>query len=318
MPADSATPVLAESVPAVKGGVFALGNFDGVHGGHRAVVKTAIDKARGLGLPARVLTFEPHPRSLFKPHIPPFRLTPAPAKVRFLRALGVDDVIVRAFTPEFSQVAARDFVQQVLIKDCGAQHVVAGFDFVFGHERGGDMASLREWLSPSNVGVTEVTPFRDGQGNVMSSTRARELLQAGDMRGAARILGRPWSIAGIIEHGERRGHELSVPTANIALGEYLRPKFGVYAVEASRVGDPTRYQGVANIGNRPTVDGTQEKLEFHLFDFYQDLYGQEWDVELIDFIRPERAFPDLEALRLQIMQDIEDAKTRLTAFVRGR
>jgi riboflavin kinase/FMN adenylyltransferase len=302
----------------LKGGVFALGNFDGVHGGHQAVVKTAIEKARGLGLKAKVLTFEPHPRTILKPHVPIFRLTPAAAKIRILCALGVDDVIVKEFTPEFAQVSAHDFVEEVLVRECEAQHVVAGFDFVFGHKRGGDMKNLREWVSPHGIGVTEVSPFRDSKGEIMSSTRAREALQAGDPRAAAHILRRPWSIAGKIERGDRRGHDLSVPTANIFLGEYLRPKFGVYAVIAGRIGSTARHQGVANIGVRPTVDGKTELLEFHLFDFYEDIYGQEWDVELIDFIRPERSFPTTDALRTQIMEDIETAKARFTAFVRGQ
>ncbi|HUY67816.1 MAG TPA: bifunctional riboflavin kinase/FAD synthetase [Alphaproteobacteria bacterium] len=310
------------SVPAAplpaKGGVFALGNFDGVHQGHQAVVKTAIDRARGMGLPARVLTFEPHPRSVLKPGIAPFRLTPAPAKERILHGLGVDDVIVHPFTPEFSRLSAPDFVQRILIEECGAQHVVAGFDFVFGHKRGGDMPKLRAWLAPHSVGVTEVAPFRDGRGEMMSSTRAREALQAGDPHTAAHILGRPWAIAGVIEKGDQRGRELGAATANIALGEYLRPKFGVYAVMAGRVGAGARLPGVANIGVRPTVGGAAEMLEFHLFDFHDDLYGQEWEVELIDFLRPEQAFPDLAALRAQIARDLETARARLIGSLRDR
>jgi riboflavin kinase/FMN adenylyltransferase len=301
----------AETAPVLKGGVFALGNFDGVHLGHQAVVKAAIEKARGLNVPARILTLEPHPRSLFKPDIPPFRLTPAPAKLRLLRALGVDDVIVRPFTRELSNVLPVEFVQQILINDYGVQHIVAGFDFVFGHNRAGNMQNLRGWLMPFNVGVTEVTPFRDTQGEVMSSSRTREALQQGDLRTAAHILGRLWSIAGIIERGAHRGTDIGAPTANIALGEYLRPKFGVYAARARRVGDPASRPGVANIGTRPTVDGKTELLELHLFDFHGDIYGQEWEVDLIDFIRPERKFDDLEALRAQIMEDIETAKVRL-------
>jgi riboflavin kinase/FMN adenylyltransferase len=311
-------PVASPPSTALRGGAYALGNFDGVHLGHQAVIKAAIDKARGLGIPARVLTFEPHPRSVLKPHIPLFRLTPAPAKLRIMKALGVDDVIVRPFTPEFSQLGATDFVQQVLLGDCGAQHVVAGFDFVFGHARGGDIRKLRGWLAPHNVGVTEVTPFRDAKGVLMSSTRAREALQEGDLPTARHILGRPWSIAGIVQHGDRRGHQLSVPTANIALADYMRPKFGVYAVHAGRVNEPKRWQGVANIGVRPTIGAGGDMLEFHLFNFDEDIYGEEWEVELIAFLRPERRFSDMETLRAQIMQDIEDAKARLTLSARGQ
>src|SRR3984957_5879060 len=160
--------VVADNADFAKGGVYALGNFDGVHRGHQAVVKAAIEKARGMNVPARVLTFEPHPRTIFKPGIAPFRLTPGPQKIRLLKALGIDDVIVRPFTPEFSKLSAQDFVQQVLLDDCGAQHVTAGFDFVFGHARGGNLANLRAWLSPHGVEVTEVSLFRDSSGEAMS------------------------------------------------------------------------------------------------------------------------------------------------------
>jgi riboflavin kinase / FMN adenylyltransferase len=313
----SPTVLQSTDSPVLKGGVFALGNFDGVHRGHQAVVKTAVQKARGMGIPARVLTLEPHPRSVLKPTIAPFRLTPEAAKVRLLRSLGVEDVIVQRFSNEFSQLSASDFVQRILIDTYGAEHIMAGFDFVFGHDRVGNMQNLRTWLAPHNIGVTEVTPFRDAHGVIMSSSRTREALQAGDLETATHILGRPWSIAGIIERGAQRGRELSVPTANIALGEYLRPKFGVYAVHAGRVGTSLTLQGVANIGVRPTIDGKTELLEFHLFNFHGEIYAQEWEVELIHFIRPERTFPDTEALRQQVMLDIDEAKTRLSGVVSG-
>jgi riboflavin kinase/FMN adenylyltransferase len=225
---------------------------------------------------------------------------------------------VRTFTPEFSKIGAPEFVEQVLLADCGAQHIVAGFDFVFGHARGGHIRNLREWLAPHGVGITEVTPLRDSEGAVMSSSRTREALQQGDLKTAEHFLGRPWSIAGIIEHGARRGHEMSVPTANIALGEYLRPKFGVYAVQAGRVGEAKKWQGAANIGVRPTVGGDKELLEFHLFDFYEDIYGQEWEVELLHFLRPEQRFPNMDALREQINQDMEMAKAQLAFSSYGR
>lgn len=304
---------LQEAKTAVKGGVFALGNFDGVHMGHKAVVRSTLEKARGLDIPARVLTLEPHPRSLFKPHLAPFRLTPAKTKLRQLHALGVEDVIVLPFTLEFSELAARDFVENILLNTYGVEHVIAGFDFVFGHERSGNMKNLRSWLAPYNIGLTEVTPFRDSKGEVMSASRTREALQQGDLKTAEHILGRPWSMSGVVERGAQIGRNMGVPTANISLGEYLRPKFGVYAVNAGPIGTPFKHQGVANIGVRPTVDGKTEMLEFHLFNYNNDIYEQEWEVELIDFIRPERAFPDMEALRQQIIEDIDSAKARLSA-----
>jgi riboflavin kinase/FMN adenylyltransferase len=298
---------------ALKGGVIALGNFDGVHLGHQAVVRTAVERARGWGVPALVLTFEPHPRSVLKPQIAPFRLTPAPVKEKLLRALGVDEVITLPFTLEFSNLSAEDFVQKILIERLGVSHIVAGFDYVFGHKRGGTMPLLRQWLGPHGVGVTEVTPFRDSGGLIMSSSRTRELLQQGDLNTAAHILGRPWSITGVVEHGAKRGSGIGAPTANIGLDDYLRPKFGVYAVNVRRVRDGPLWQGVANIGTRPTVDGKTEMLEVHLFDFHENLYGEALEVILLDFIRPEQVFDGLPALKAQIAKDIETAKARLAA-----
>jgi riboflavin kinase/FMN adenylyltransferase len=299
------------SAAALRGGVFALGNFDGVHRGHQAVIEAAIEKARELSVPARVLTFEPHPRSVFNPGDVPFRLTPEPVKNALLRALGIRDVIVQPFTLDLSHLPAQEFVEQILLRQHGMQHAVAGFDFVFGHKRQGNMQNLRTWLAPHGIGVTEVTPRFDSHGDVFSSSRTREALQAGDLRTAEHILGRRWSIAGVVAKGAQRGRTLGVPTANIPLGEYLRPKFGVYAVLTGPAGKLRTRPGVANIGIRPTVDGKTEMLEVHLFNFDSDIYGQEWDVELVDFIRPERAFPDLDALRKHIMQDIEAAKAKL-------
>ncbi len=211
--------IIKNKIPPSKGGVLALGNFDGVHGGHQAVVAAA----RRYGLAARVLTFEPHPRRVFQPQHPPFRLTPAPVKERLLRALGVDDVIVMDFSQDLAHLSARAFVDEVLLGRYGAQHVVAGHDFVFGHKRGGTMPLLREWLAPHGVEVTEVAPLRDAEGEILSSSRVRDALRRGDLATAQRILGRPWAIAGIVRHGAQRGATIGFPTANMDLGDYLRP-----------------------------------------------------------------------------------------------
>jgi len=291
-----------------KGGALALGNFDGVHRGHQAVIQTARDYARAHAMPARVLTLEPHPREVFQPQAAPFRLTPPPVKERLLRGLGVDDVITLTFTPELAALSAQRFVDEILVRDYGAQHIVAGSDFVFGHKRGGDMRFLRDALAPYGIGLAEVAPFCDAGGLAFSSSRTREALQQGDVAAARRILGRPWSIAGLVARGAQRGRGFGFPTANIPLDGYLRPKFGVYAVTARRVGEQVRHRGVANIGNRPTFDGVNEWLEAHLFDFDAELYGQEWEVELLHFLRPEQAFSGLEALREQIMRDVVGAK----------
>ncbi len=290
----------------MKGGVFALGNFDGVHRGHQAVIAAAVAQAHALHIPARVLTFEPHPRAVFQPHLPPFRLTPPEARTRLLKSFGIDDVVTLPFTPELAHLSAQDFVDQILLERFGAQHVVAGHDFIFGFGRGGDMQKLRTWFAPHGISVTEVEA-KGGEGEVFSSTRIRELLLQGEVGAAAQILGRDWSISGIVIKGAGRGRTLGIPTANIALDAYLRPKFGVYAIRAGQVGAGLTHQGIANIGLRPTVDGKSETLEAHLFDFAQDIYGQEWQFTLTRFIRPEQKFESLDALKAQIMVDIQEA-----------
>ena len=293
----------------MKGGVFALGNFDGVHRGHRCVVELAIEKARAIGVLAKILTFEPHPRTIFQSDTEPFRLTPFEVKKRLLKSLGVDEVVALPFTHQFSQMTALDFVENILLKELGVSHIVAGHDFTFGHKRGGDMQKMASWLRPHNIGVSEVLPVR-GEGGVFSSTNVRTHLQRGDVGKASDILGRNWSVSGTIIKGAQRGRTIGIPTANISLGEYLRPKFGVYAVQANRVGEISKYHGVANIGNRPTVDGQSENLEAYLFDFDQDIYGQEWEFALTRFIRPEQKFDHLDALKAQIQRDIEAARSK--------
>lgn len=291
----------------MKGGVFALGNFDGVHRGHRAVIAAALDKARAVHAPLRVLTFEPHPRAFFHPNQPPFRLTPFKIKENLLKECGVDETIALPFDAELALMSARDFVERVLVERFGAQHVVAGHDFVFGAKRGGDMAKLAAWLEPLGVGVTEVGAMGD-EGEVFSSTRVRELLLQGEAPEAAAILGRPWCVSGVVARGRGLGRQWGVPTANIDLGEYLRPKFGVYAIEAGRLGEALTVRGVANIGLRPTVAGESDVFEAHLFDFARDIYGQEWQFALTRFIRPERRFDSPDDLKAQIARDIENAR----------
>ena len=290
----------------MRGGVFALGNFDGVHRGHRLVIDAAVVAARALKIPARVLTFEPHPRAFFAPDLLPFRLAPPPAKERLLKSCGIDDVVTLNFTDEFAQLSAQDFVEQVLVKQCGAQHVVAGHDFAFGHGRSGNMQLLTKWLAPHGVAVTEIPALGDKAGRAVSSSAIRDHLRQGELVEATDLLGHDWSIAGTVIGGDARGRTLGVPTANVALGDYLRPKFGVYAVRAGRVGELLLYKGVANIGVRPTLNerGVRENLEAHLFDFDEDIYGQEWEFALTRFIRPEQKFGGLDELKAQIARDI--------------
>ncbi len=289
----------------MKGGVFALGNFDGVHRGHRATLEAAVAKSRELGIPARVLTFEPHPRTFFQPSLAPFRLTPEHVKKRLLKALGIDDVAVLPFTSEIAHMRALDFIERILIERFCAQHIVAGYDFVFGRNRDGNMKKLATRLGPIGIGVTEVDELGD-DGELFSSTRIRELLLEGEAEAAAKILGRPWSIEGTVRKGSDIGAKtLGFPTANIDLGSYVRPRFGVYAVRAGKAGSDLPCSGVANIGVRPTVNGKTENLEAYLFDFAGNIYGEDWEFALIQFIRPEKKFDNLETLKAQIAEDAE-------------
>lgn len=295
--------------------VVALGNFDGVHRGHQTVIGTAQRLAAELGAPSAVVTFEPHPRSVFRPDDPPFRLTPFRVKTRHIEALGVDQLIVCHFDDGFRHKTAQAFVDEILVGGLGVRHVVCGYDFLFGHKRSGDPAFLLQAGRAQGFGVTEVGPVSDEQGGVYSSTRVRDALTAGRPREAAHVLGHPWEIEGRVVHGDQRGRTIGFPTANIELGEYLRPAFGVYAVRAGidRAGETVWLPGVANLGARPTVDGTVARLEAHLFDVDLDLYDLHLRVQMIDFLRPEMKFPSFDALKDQIVQDAAAARTVLAA-----
>lgn len=294
----------------VRGGVVALGNFDGVHLGHQAVIGEAGRIARASGRPFGVMTFEPHPRIVFKPDQPPFRLTPFRTKARHVEALGVDFLYMQHFDLAFAAHTAHDFIDEVLVAGLGVGHVVVGYDYVFGKGRQGNCMVLGEMAAERGFGATCVPAALDPGGNVYSSTRVRELLEAGKPSRAAQLLGRYWEIEGRVEHGDARGRTLGFPTLNIPLGEYLRPAVGVYAVRAGidKGGDTTWHDGVANFGRRPTFGGKDVLLETHLFNFKGDLYGQHVRVALIEFIRPERKFEGIEPLRAQIAEDTATAR----------
>jgi riboflavin kinase/FMN adenylyltransferase len=311
------------SLPAdARGCVVALGNFDGVHRGHQAVIGAARAIARRDGVPLAVLTFEPHPRTLFNPGDPPFRLTPLRPKLRLLGGLGVDVALVVRFTRRLSLMPAESFARDVLIGQLAAHHIVVGHDYVFGHQRRGTPELLGGVAREGGFAFTCVDPVtRDGAPEVLSSTLVRRHLRSGDPAAAAEILGRPWEIEGRVRGGRRLGRTIGVPTANIALGAYLRPAFGVYACRAAieEPGAAPRWiDAVANIGNRPTVDGTTELLEVHLFDFAGDLYGRRLRVALTAFLRPEEKFDGLAAMQAQIARDLDNARRVLaTAPVAG-
>ena len=298
-----------QSLPAAwTGGVIALGNFDGVHRGHQSLIAHAGQLSGALGAPLVVLTFEPHPRRYFVPDTGPFRLTLPPAKVRLLSECGVQAVLAQRFDPAFAAISAKDFVDKVLLEGMGARHVVCGYDFTFGARRGGNVERLREMAAERAFGVSVLDPVMR-EGEIYSSTSIREALRAGWASEASELLGHPWEIEGAVEQGDQRGRTIGFPTANVALGEHLRPRFGVYAVRALAGGQWR--DGVANLGRRPTVGKLQENFEVHLFDFSDDLYGQVLRVQLIDFIRPEMKFSGLDALKAQIASDCDTARRML-------
>lgn len=300
--------------PAARmGAVVALGNFDGVHLGHRAVIETARRIGRAAGAPAGVLTFEPHPRQLFRPDDPPFRLTPFRLKARLIEEQGLDVLYALPFDRPFSRLSADAFIADVLVGGFGVRHVVAGSDFMFGRDRGGSMPLLAEQGAAIGFGVTAAEPV-SVDGAIVSSSRIRRLLSEGRPAEAAQLLGRPWEIEGRVESGRRLGRTIGFPTANIALGECLRPAVGVYAVEArlDEAGAPL-WHGVANFGRRPTIDGTSLWLEVHLFDWSGDLYGRHLRVGLREYLRGERKFDGLAALTAQIAEDAAQARALLAA-----
>jgi riboflavin kinase/FMN adenylyltransferase len=304
---------LADVPPEGRGAVLALGNFDGVHLGHQAVIRQAAEIAEAHGAPLGVLTFEPHPRSFFRPQDPAFRLTPFRIKTRHLQALGVQFLFELVFDAEMAARSAENFVEEVLVAGLGIAHVVVGYDFCFGKGRAGNASLLTQFGGRHGFGVTSVAAAKAGEGPAYSSTLVREQLKAGNPGAAAATLGRPWEIEGRVEHGDQRGRLLGFPTANLALGEFMEPKLGVYAVMAADDSSetPNWIAGVANLGNRPTVGGTRVQLEVHLFDFSGDLYGKHLRVALVDFIRPEMKFNGLDALKAQIAVDSAEARRRL-------
>ncbi|MCA0202314.1 MAG: bifunctional riboflavin kinase/FAD synthetase [Proteobacteria bacterium] len=303
----------SEVPAALKGGVIALGNFDGLHLGHQAVIGRAVDLARTAGVAAAVMTFEPHPRMFFKPDQEPFRLSPFRMKAHVIEALGVDYLYVQSFDKEFSQRTPENFVSEILVGGLGLSHIVVGYDYVFGYQRTGNVAVLRDLAAKYGFGVTAVEKLGEGEER-FSSTAIRDLLREGRPRAAARMLGRFWEIEGRVVTGDKRGRQLGFPTANLEYRDYLHPKKGVYAVRAGvDHGAGTVWRnGVANFGNRPTFDKTDVLLEAHLFDTREDLYGKHLRVALIDYIRAEEKFDGLEALKIQIAADSRKARELLT------
>ncbi|MGE0180415.1 MAG: bifunctional riboflavin kinase/FAD synthetase [Sphingomonas sp.] len=300
------------AVPApYRGGIVALGNFDGFHAGHQAVVGRAVARARAEGRPALVVTFDPHPARFFRPDLPPIRLTDLDQRQALLAGAGIDAMIVLTFDAALAAVPAPEFVTDHLVSRMGAAGVVTGEDFTFGKGRAGDTEALKLLGRANGLSVDIAAPVTDDDG-VISSTRIREALRAGDCGTATRLLTRPFAIRGTVIHGDKRGRELGFPTANIGLGDYLRPRFGVYAVRAL-LAEGRVVEGVANLGLRPMFADGRELLEPWFFDFDGDLYGRTIEVSLITYLREERAFDDLDGLVAQVKQDADDARATLSS-----
>jgi riboflavin kinase/FMN adenylyltransferase len=301
-----------QDVPAqCRGAVVAIGNFDGVHRGHRALIAEAKVQAEARRAPLAVLTFEPHPQEYFRPSAESFRLTPLRAKARLLADLGVDVLFALTFDAEMATRSPQDFVLNVLVDGLGISGAVVGHDFEFGQRRAGNLATLGYMGEMEGFSVTAFDTVTASGDEKISSTLIRQMLKDARPEDAARLLGHPWAVEARVEHGDARGREMGFPTANMHLGHCLAPAFGVYAVRVNILeGDRavSRHDGVANFGIRPMYQVAVPLMETHLFDFDGDLYGKYLSVELIRYIRPEAKFDSLPALIAQIGADAAKAR----------
>jgi riboflavin kinase/FMN adenylyltransferase len=289
----------------LRGSIMALGNFDGFHAGHQAVARRALDLARAQGRPAIIATFDPHPMRLFRPETPWFRLTSLNQRERLFARAGADAMLVFDFTRELAALDPLSFVR--LLVEWGVAGVVTGEDFTFGKDRAGSTQTLAELGGPLGLVAQAVPPVTGTDGGIISSTGIRKALQSGDCATATRLLTRPFAIEGMVQHGDKLGRTIGFPTANIDLGHYLRPRYGIYAVRGL-LPDGRVLDGAANLGIRPSFDPPKELLEPHFFDFAENLYDQVIEVQLIHFLRPEARYDGLDPLMAAIAKDCEDAR----------
>lgn len=294
---------------SLRGAVVALGNFDGFHQGHQAVVGQAIDWAREQARPAIVATFDPHPVRYFDPDAEPFRLTTLDQREELFAAAGADAMLVFHFDAALAAMPAADWIAQALGAHLGAAAVVTGEDYTFGKGRGGNPALLRDLGAELGIATRTVGPVHDEAGPI-SSSRIREALKSGDCATATRLLTRPFAIRGAVQHGDKLGRTIGFPTANLPLDGYLRPRYGIYAVTGVLPGGRVVH-GAANLGIRPTFDPPKELLEPFFFDFSGDLYGQEIEVGFHFYLRGEAKFDSLDALTAQMARDCDEARRLL-------
>ncbi|WP_327754226.1 bifunctional riboflavin kinase/FAD synthetase [Sphingobium sp. SJ10-10] len=296
----------SDPMPAhLRGSIMALGNFDGFHAGHQAVARRAIELARAEGRPAIIATFDPHPMRLFRPETPWFRLTTLDQRERLFAKAGADAMLVFDFTRELAALDPQAFVR--LLTGWGVAGVVTGEDFTFGKDRAGTTETLAQLGGAMGLSAQAVAPVSGAGGEIISSTRIRQALKSGDCATATRLLTRPFTIEGMVQHGDKLGRTIGFPTANVDLGHYLRPAYGIYAVRGL-LADGRVLDGAANLGIRPSFDPPKELLEPHFFDFAESLYDQVIEVQLIHFLRPEAKYDGLDPLMAAIAKDCDDAR----------
>ena len=288
--------------------MLAIGNFDGVHLGHRALIQQATSIAKAQGAPLGVVTFEPHPRQFFQPEAEPFRLSLLPMKKRLLEELGVDHIFALSFGQELSQLTAREFIEQILVCDLKAQHIVVGGNFAFGKGRTGTVETL---AATDKFKLTVVKPVISPEGKIYSSSAIRDLLKQGQFAAAEKLLGWPWQIETPVVGGDKRGRELGFPTANQNVPTYVRIPYGIYAVRAQIEGEAIWREGVANFGIRPMFQISLPIFETFIFDFSAEIYGKNMRVQPVKHLRPEQSFKDLDALVAQMKEDCIAAKAVL-------
>lgn len=297
-----------------RGAIIALGNFDGFHAGHQAVAQQAINWAKAEGRKAIIATFDPHPVRHFRPDTPPFRLTTLDQRQRLFAAMGADAgadaMLVLRFDGAMASTSAEDFITQLLVERFGAYGVVTGEDFSFGQGAKGDIALLQDFGAAQGLHAKAVSPVADSE--IISSSRIRKALQSGDPVEAARLMTRPFAVEAKVQHGDKNGRLLGYPTANLDMGQYLRPKYGIYAVTGT-LADGRVLHGAANLGIRPQFTPPKELLEPYFFDFAEDLYGQTISVALHHFLRGEAKFDSLDALKTQMAKDCDKARELLAS-----
>jgi len=295
---------------ACKGAVIALGNFDGVHLGHESIIAECMGLAKTHGAPSAVMTFEPHPRQFFSPSHESLRIYSLKQKIELLRDYGIEHIFLMRFNGRLAATSADDFVN-LLHKQLAVTHIVTGYNFAFGKGRAGDTQFLTEKARALNFGFTAHAQINTREGKTISSTAIRQALKEGDMPAAAAMLGRLYAVCGHVAHGEKRGRQLGFPTLNLPMSGLFKPRFGVYAARVRLQGDGRLYNAVANIGIKPTFGVSAPLLEAHCFGLAHEVYGRYATVELTAFIREERKFPSLEALKIQIAEDGKKAEALL-------